>query len=664
MKLVVTDATLTLAHGGSPLLAHAPDAPCFFTGHGMADIAMFRGNFDITDRLDAREPLRHLSRVGGDLVFRRHAADAPQLVLRPEETDAGVDFGFIDAAAGINRVWIRLVAQPGEAVWGCGEQMSYFDLRGRCFPLWTSEPGVGRDKASPITFQADAAGRAGGDYWTTNYPQPSFLSARGHAVHLQTTAYAEFDFRHPAYHELQAWAVPETLEFHAAEGMPKLVTRLAARFGRQPALPDWTQHGVVLGLKRGQAHAEAKLALAERAGIPVAALWCEDWAGIRETSFGTRLFWDWQWSRARYPTLDALIARLHGEGIRFLGYANPYLCDDGALFREGETAGAFARDATGGIARVDFGEFDCGVVDFTSPAATDWFVERVLRRNLLDLGLDGWMADFGEYLPTDLVLANGDPLLEHNRWPVRWAAANAQAVARAGRTGDALFFMRAGYAGTQAHCPLLWAGDQCVDFSRHDGLVTAITGALSTGLLGHAYTHSDIGGYTSLFGLHRTPELFMRWAEFAAFTPVMRTHEGNRPAENFQWWEDDAATAHLVRMVRLFARLAPYRARLIADAVSTGLPLMRALPLHFAADPATHAIHDQFLLGPDLLVAPVHSAGAETWRPYLPAGTVWTHLWTGIRRRGGVRVEVPAPPGQPPVFVRDGAAPEAIIDAD
>ena len=655
MQLVLGDNALHLRHAGRVLLAHGADAPCFFTGHGRADVAMYRGNFAITDRLDAREPLRHVAESDGALVFRRHAGDAPQLVLRAEENAHGLALRFIEAAPGINRLWIRLPAEPGEAVWGCGEQMSYFDLRGRRFPLWTSEPGVGRDKNSPITFEADVTGRAGGDYWTTNYPQPTYVTPRAIAVHLETTAYAEFDFRDPDFHELHAWAIPERLEFLAADTLPELVTRIAARFGRQPALPDWTQHGVILGLKRGQAHAEEKLALAERAGIPVAALWCEDWAGVRQTSFGTRLFWDWQWSRTRYPAPEALTARLHDRGIRFLGYANPYLCTDGALFPEAERAGAFARDAAGRTAPVDFGEFDCGVIDFTSEDATDWFVRRILRQNMLDCGLDGWMADFGEYLPTDVVLADGDPMLEHNRWPVRWAAANARAIAEAGRTGDALFFMRAGFTGTQAHCPLMWAGDQCVDFSRHDGLVTAITGALSTGLLGHAYSHSDLGGYTSLFGLRRTSELFMRWAELAAFTPVMRTHEGNRPTENFQWWEDTTVTRHFAAMAALFAALAPYRAALIAEAVATGLPLMRALPLHFAADRNTHGVHDQFLLGPDLLVAPVHTAGAESWRPYLPAGASWTHLWTGTRHPGGDRVEVPAPFGRPPVFLRDGS---------
>ena len=104
--------------------------------------------------------------------------------------------------------------------------------------------------------------------------------------------------------------------------------------------------------------------------------------------------------------------------------------------------------------------------------------------------------------------------------------------------------MRAGFTGVQRHCPLLWAGDQSVDFSRHDGLVTVICGALSSGLLGNAFHHSDIGGYTSLFGNVRTAELIQRWAEMAAFTPVMRTHEGNRPRENLQVDQDAAVLAH------------------------------------------------------------------------------------------------------------------------
>jgi alpha-glucosidase len=92
----------------------------------------------------------------------------------------------------------------------------------------------------------------------------------------------------------------------------------------------------------------------------------------------------------------------------------------------------------------------------------------------------------------------------HNRWPVLWAEVNAAGARQRGKTGEAVFFMRAGFSGVQAHCPLLWAGDQSVDFTRHDGIGTVITAALSAGLVGNAYSHSDCGGYTSLLGNVRT----------------------------------------------------------------------------------------------------------------------------------------------------------------
>jgi alpha-glucosidase len=391
------------------------------------------------------------------------------------------------------------------------------------------------------------------------------------------------------------------------------------------------------------------------AGCIVRGLWCEDWAGIRQTSFGTRLFWDWQWNAARYPDLPQRIAKLAARGIKFLGYVNPYLCIDGALFGEAEALGHLARDAAGATYIVDFGEFDCGVVDFTAEGAQAWFAQRILAANMLDLGMAGWMADFGEYLPVDAHLANGvDARLLHNAWPTIWAKVNADAVAASGKTGETVFFMRAGFTGVQRHCPLFWAGDQSVDFSRHDGLQTVISGALSSGLLGNPYHHSDIGGFTSLFGNVRSLELMQRWAEMAAFTAVMRTHEGNRPTENLQYDRTQAALAHLARMTRIHAHLGPYLRHLVDEAVAHGWPLQRAMFLH-DDDQATYAIHDQYLFGRDLLVAPVHRDGAREWRAYLPAGARWRHVWSGAEYDGGAHVTVAAPIGAPPVFARAGS---------
>ncbi len=650
----------TLSLAGRALLHHTHDSPCVFAGVGEDSMAMYRGNFDISDYLVERAPLAFVSIEGALLHFRRDAGGPVWLTLELQGDAAAATLHVRYAEPRLNRFWFRICAEPGEKVWGCGEQMSYFELRGRRFPLWTSEPGVGRDKTSPITFKADVNGRAGGDYYTTNYPQPSFLSSRRYAAHLETTAYSAFDFRHDAFHELEVWAAPDRLEFHAADDFPALVERVSARFGRQLRLPEWLYNGAIIGLKAGE-DSFARLDTYLAAGARVSALWCEDWAGVRTTSFGTRLFWDWRWNPARYPDLPQRIADLHARGIRFMGYANPYLCTDGTLFGEADSLGLLARDAAGDTYRVDFGEFDCGVVDFTQQAARDWFATRILGDNMLELGLSGWMADFGEYLPIDAVLANGDARLMHNAWPTIWAEVNADAIARAGRTGDAVFFMRAGFTGVQRACPLLWAGDQCVDFSRHDGLPSVICGALSSGLLGNAYHHSDIGGYTSLFGNVRTAELLQRWTEMAAFTSLMRTHEGNRPGDNLQIDQSPEVLAHFARFTRIWCHLAPYLRALSEQAATRGLPLQRPLFLEFPDDPAGYTIQDQYLYGPDLVVAPVHKAGLTNWCVHLPAGSAWTHVWSGVTYAGGARVTVPAPIGQPPVFFREGSMWEALF---
>ena len=391
------------------------------------------------------------------------------------------------------------------------------------------------------------------------------------------------------------------------------------------------------------------------AGAAVTGLWCEDWAGVRVTSFGKRLFWDWKASESRYPGLREKIAELAGRGIRFLTYVNPYLAVDGLLFGEAAAAGYLARriDADEPY-RIDFGEFEAGVVDFTLPAAAEWFAERVIGQEMLDLGVAGWMADFGEYLPTDVRLADGtDGMLAHNAWPTLWAEVNARAVASRVRTGDAVFFMRAGFTGASRFCPLLWAGDQSVDFSRHDGIGTVLRAALSSGLLGNAYHHSDLGGYTSLFGNVRTPELMMRWGELCAFSPVMRSHEGNRPDENLQLDGDLEVLTHFVRMSRIHASLAPYVAALCDEAVATGLPLQRPLLLDYEEDADCWGIETQYTYGRDLVVAPVIEAEARRWPVYLPAGARWVHLWSRRRYEGGALVTVDAPLGAPPVFYRE-----------
>lgn len=618
---------------------------------------MYRGNFDIQDTpIDATTPIEWRAAEDG-VAFLFDGREVVRLRVD------GNCIAIAATDARFDRITLRFHTEPDEALWGGGEQMSYLLLNGRRFPMWTSEPGVGRDKSTELTRIMDESGMAGGDYWNTNYPQPTVLSSRWHAIHLDESCYSVVDATDGLTFEI--WRGSATFRLFVADGPAALVSALSSHFGRQPPLPDWAIGGAIVGLKSGYSSFD-RLERFIDAGTSVSALWCEDWAGIRETSFGRRLFWDWhlaERSAARYPDLSAKIAELSARGIHFMAYANPYLAVDGDLFAEAEAGGHFAlRQDSDEPYLVDFGEFDCGVIDFTRHAARDWFAERILGQEMLDNNIMGWMADFGEYLPTDLRLSDGsDPMEAHNRWPVLWAEVNAKALANRGKTGDALFFMRAGFSGVQAHCPLLWAGDQCVDFTRHDGIGTVITAALSAGLVGNAYSHSDCGGYTSLLGNIRTVELMQRWCELAAFAPVMRSHEGNRPDDNLQYDSTPELLACFAAWSRVHAHLAPYIRHLCDEAVAHGLPVQRPLFLHYPDDAALYGVQDQFLYGADLLVAPVIEEGASARSVILPGDAPWRHIWSGRDFDPGT-YEISALIGQPPVFYRIGSAYAALFD--
>lgn len=635
---------------GRTVLRHTSDCPTLAMGRGKADITMYRGNFRIADAPQELIAPAAWQQDGNALTMLHDGSAVARIDLGEK------DLRVTTLIPGYDRIWLNIHASPGETVWGGGEQMSYLALNGRRFPMWTSEPGVGRDKTTALTRIMDEAAMAGGDYWNTNYPQPTLITSRWLAVHLDASVYSVIDCTAPTHHTVEVWAPTARFELFADEGPQGLVGQLSSRFGRPRALPDWAIGGAIVGLKQGEKSFE-RLETFLQAGSAVSGLWCEDWAGIRETSFGRRLFWDWQRSEARYPELPARIKDLKARGIRFLAYANPYLAVDGALYQEALTGNHLClKQEEDAPYLVDFGEFDCGVLDFTNPETADWFARRILCEEMLDIGIDGWMADFGEYLPTDVRLSSGmDAMEAHNLWPVLWAQVNDRALAMRGRQGDAVFFMRAGFSGVSGACPLLWAGDQSVDFTRHDGIGTVITAALSAGLVGNAYSHSDCGGYTSLQGNIRSVELMERWCELAAFAPVMRSHEGNRPDDNLQYDSTPALLACFARWSRVHAHLAPYVRHLCDEALATGLPAQRPLFLHYPEDTSLHALQDQYLYGADLLVAPVVEGGAQRRSVTLPGEKPWRHAWTGVDFAPGAH-DIAAPIGHPPVFYRTDSA--------
>ena len=660
MELTLNGMEFALKSGGNTILEYRKDKPMVYVGYGEESVDMYRGNFKIEDYVVERRPLRvtGAAEEHGNVILDLDGEITMKVCM---DGDLAEIF-FEQKNPAINRFWLRVNAGADEKCYGCGEQMSYFNLRGRHFPLWTSEPGVGRDKTTYVTWRSDVENKAGGDYYNTNFPQPTFVSSRHYYLHVDSTAYADFDFRNENFHELQIWEVPASIRIEAAGTFIKLLEKESEFFGRQPELPDWIYNGLIVGVQGGTERSFGLLEKTMDRGVKVAGLWCQDWCGKRVTSFGKRLQWDWQFHKEMYPDLPKRIGELHEKGIKFLGYINPYLVNDGELYKEGKEKGVFATKADGSEYLVDFGEFYCGVVDFTNPEAYEWYKNEVVKKHSLDIGIDGWMADFGEYLPTDdLVLHNGkSPMIEHNHWPALWAQCNYDALKETGKLGEVVYFMRAGGTGSQKYCTLLWAGDQSVDFTIHDGLATVICAALSAGMSGCGLTHSDIGGYTSLFGNTRTKEVFLRWAEMAAFTPVMRTHEGNRPEENFQYYDDEDCMERLARLVDIYTMLAPYMKTLVAENAKRGIPVQRPLFLHNEDDEACYNIQYEYLLGEDVLVAPVYLAERESWEVYLPEGQ-WIHFWTGEEYGKGTH-QVPAPLGDTPAFYRKDSQYAALFE--
>jgi len=640
------DNGVEIFYNNNLIIKHQKKKPAFFVGIGIENIENYRGNFKIDDFIEQRIGLNAYEIIDDTIVFSHYET---KLELQFVEKNGRLHIR-LKANEKFNRFWMRMYATQEEKVFGCGEQASYFNLRGRNFPLWTSEPGVGRDKHSLTTFYADKEDKGGGDYYNTYYPETTYVSTRKYWLHADTYAYAEFNFKFPEFHELFFWDIPEEIIVSFEETYLDIVEDITDIVGRVPRLPDYLLEGIVLGVQGGINKVLYYLTLAENHDVEVSGLWCQDWAGYKYTSFGKRLFWNWTVNSDIYPELVEQVKNLEKKGVSFLTYICPFLLEEQSLFLEAKENDYLVFNKNEEVYRVDFGEFFCGAVDLTNPSAFNWYKE-IIKKNIIELGIKGWMADFGEYLPTDSVLYNKkDGVIMHNEWPVLWAKCNYEAVEESGKLGEIFYFMRSGNYGSQKYATSLWTGDQSVNWETHDGIPSVIPSALSTGIIGNPFTHSDIGGYTSLHGNVRTKELFERWLEMSVFTSLMRTHEGNRPEDNFQFYDDNETLVLMSRMTKIRKELKPYVSSLYEEASTKGYPVQRSLFMHYENDLRAYDIQYSYLFGADMLVAPVLAEHQVNKKLYLPEDS-WIHLWTGKQYSGG-NISVETEIGYPPVFYR------------
>ncbi|MGD1823126.1 MAG: alpha-glucosidase [Pleomorphochaeta sp.] len=627
-------------------------------GVGEADIDMHLGNFFIEDNIiESQDFDIDDTKVENNeilLNFKSKLNEKAQIKIFEEKNL--IKIKFVTIPERYNRITVKFKAEKDEAVFGLGEQFSYFNLRGKSFPIFTQEQGVGRNKNTEITQLADKYMRGGGDYYTTFYPQPTFVSSKKYFMHCDTFAYCNFNFENENYHEITFWEAPNEIVVGVSETLIETVKKLSSYLGKQDLLPNWALKGLSLGVQGGSDYIVECTKKAKSLDLDLNSIWIQDWEGVNYTSFGKRLRWDWKWDEELYPNLKNIMCDFDKDNIKVMGYINPYVVNDGTLCKIAKENNYLAKDKDGNDYYVDFGEFNCGIIDFTIDEAYQWYKE-VIKENLINFGLAGWMADFGEYLPTDCYLKNGDALVEHNRWPGLWAKLNWEACKESKRD-DLVFFMRAGNSMSQKYCKLIWAGDQNVDFTVDDGLPSVITSALSLSMCAMGLHHSDIGGYTTLYTLKRSKELLIRWAEMGAFTAFMRTHEGNRPEVNHQLMSDDETILAFAYLVKVHNKLFDYLSYLNKINHEEGIPIQRPLFFHYD-DESFYDIKDQYLLGAQLLVAPQVNEGKYSRKVILPNDN-WVHIFTGKEYNKG-EFEVDTPCLTPAVFYKKGCEFESLF---
>lgn len=640
-----------------------------------------------------------------DGAFTDEACEGVTFTLRFELSGNQLAFAIEPEDASYTQVTLALLSPEGEQFYGLGEQFSMLNLRGHNAPVLVQEQGIGR--GGPLTGTLGLLGllplsdeqkelvavfrRAGGHDFSTYYAAPLTVTDAGRAIMLGNTGYTRFDLRGESEIALHAFGGALFGSFYGGEGTLEAITEVTEITGRMAPLPAWTQEGAILGIQGGTTLARERYEAIRDAGAPIAGLWLQDWVGRRVTLGGlaSQLWWNWEIDEAHYPDWEGFRADLEAEGVRVLGYFNPYLVDVSEkgefgrnLFAEAMSKGYLVTDEAGELYPVTITDFDAGLVDLTNPEAFDW-LKGVIKEQVTIAGFSGWMADFGEALPFDAALANGDAAELHNVYPELWARLNHEVVVELEGEGELFFFMRSGFTKSPGYASAFWAGDQNAMWDDADGLKSSLNALIGGGFAGLTLNHSDIGGYTSLgvpvddpalvdlipdsfryedpesgdvyAAMYRSDELLLRWAEVNAFTPIFRTHEGLAPQLNAQAYDAGVSEA-FARSATIFAAFAKYRAALMEDAAEKGWPLVRHPILHHAL-PAFREMpssHLQFLLGEDVMVAPILLNDELERTLWLGEGE-WTHLFTGEVFEVGAEGEeltASAPLGEPPVYVK------------
>ena len=539
----------------------------------------------------------------------------------------------------------RFVMRPGEHVFGLGEQAGPGDRRGRTFRLWNRDPGGSWGPTARAMYLSAPVLVATHDDGDTL----SFFENSTHA----TVRLPADDGR--ADEGSLTFAGGQLRHYLMAGHVAQLLERYSDLTGRPALPPRWAlgYHQSRWGYKRRR-HVEGVLDGYRTAGVPLSAVHLDiDYMdGYRVFTIDGR----------RFPDMASLARRAAEQGVRIVTIVDPAVkVDDGyPLYRQAMDGGWFCR-------RPD-GEVEVGVVwpgraafpDFTNPGTRQWWAEQY--RVLLDAGIGGIWHDMNE--PTSIALA-GDPTLPldtrhdfdgrggdhgegHNVYGLLMNRAAAEGMRRARPERRPWIVSRSGWAGSQRYA-WNWTGDVETTWA---GLRQQMATVMGLGLSGIAYSGPDIGGFSGV----PDEELYLRWMQMSVLLPFCRTHSvvGTPPRE--PWRFTEPVRTLIGSWIRLRYRLLPYLYTLAHDASATGAPLVRPLWWPTAAA-GLAGVEDAYLLGNDLLVAPVTEAGARRRDVPLPPGQ-WSSWWRPdggiVHGDGHAPAPIDAPLGRIPVLVRAG----------
>ncbi|TYB71113.1 alpha-xylosidase [Nonomuraea sp. PA05] len=509
----------------------------------------------------------------------------------------------------------------GEVVYGLGERFGPLVKNGQTVEIWNADGGTSSEQAYKNV--------------------PFYLTNRGYGVFVNHPGHVSYEVASEAVQRVQFSVEGESLEYLIIYGpSPKrILERYTALTGRPALLPAWS-YGLWLSTSFTTGYDEETVTsfidgMAAR-DLPLS-VFHFDCFWMREFNWC-----DFEWDPRVFPDPEGMLARLHDKDLRVCVWINPYIAQRSPLFAEAAGQGFLLRRPGGRVWQWDLWQAGMGLVDFTNPDARRWFQSKL--RALLDQGVDAFKTDFGERVPLDVAYFDGSaPERMHNLYTQLYNEAVFEVLEERRGRGEAVLFARSATAGGQ-RLPVHWGGDSG---STYESMAESLRGGLSLALSGFSFWSHDIGGFEGT----PDPGVFKRWVAFGLMSSHSRLHGSS--SYRVPWAFDEEAVEVTRLFTRLKLRLMPYLYQAGVHAHETGTPVMRPMAMEFPGDRTAAPLDTQYMLGPDLLVAPVFSADG-TVELYLPDGT-WTNYLTGERAEGGRWRTERHPFTSMPIYVREGA---------